>query len=565
MKRKILPLLGLAVLVALQAAVAWNGRLGWKGGTVETDPEAKVRLLGRAERIFPWNAAVPFELGKAHFERAVAALSDPAVRDRSLGLSVEAFMRALRLDPGSPAAHFHLGQTLLYMSYLSLPAPLPYFEEYRRAARLTGRNSVIHFEVGKVLLGRWEALSAGERAFASDILRRTLAGGDAARLTAVLETWALEVGDHALADSFLPDDPSALRVYARFLGERGLSLAERHKALARAERLEFVRAGREIDEGRREAESYLLAEASARFRGALDALGKIRFYQGLAGLELIDAAEYERSRRTARRLLAMNRVEETRSLVDEDGVVAAYLDGGDEFTALGDFERFLKERGLLGEGPTAAAPFKDLPTLAFRLSLDFQMNRYRDIVRVGDLLASSSVVVVPSGRPSYVRILNLIGEACLKLDHVYEAERHFRLALEAEPENADALLGLERCYGRLNDEARAAEVRLRIEGVAGPAVVDLGRKRLARGETLTVELVTDGRPGTFRLDLAADPAAGPSVAAVVVDGRVVWEGNGDTGSVVFPAREKPGRSVLVIEAVAGAVVAVSVTRAAGPV
>ncbi len=553
-------LVGLAALAALQAAVAWSGWLLGKGSVEGTDPAERIRVLERAEAVFPWNAAVPFELGKAQFERGVRALGDPAVRDPAFELSVEAFLRSLRLDPGDAAAHFHLGQALLYMSYLSLPVPIPYFEEYERAARLTGHNSLIHFEVGRVLLGRWPALAPEEREFAVDILRRSLAAGDDERLRAVLETWALEAADYGLIESVLPDDAGALRTYARFLGERALSPARRHEALARAESLDLVRAGREIDAGRRDAESFRLPEAAGRFRTALKALSGIRFYQDLAGSELIDPAGYEGLRRTALRLLAMTSIEGTRSLVDEDGVVAAYLAAGDEFSAMGEFERFLKERGLLGEGPTATAPFKDLPTLAFRMTMDFHLNRYRDIVRTGDLLASSSIVVAPSGRPSYVRVLGLVGEANLKLDNVYEAERQFRLALDVDPENLDALLGLERCYGRLNDEERAAEVRRRIESVVSPARMDLGARRLAKGETYKVTIVSDGLPANLRLDFRAEPTGSAPLVAVVLNGRVAWEEKGDTGFAVIPARLRAGPNSLEVEAVGGPLTLISVAR-----
>jgi tetratricopeptide (TPR) repeat protein len=562
LKKKLLPLAGLVLLGALQAAAVWNGRLLWKGRAVAAAQDDKVRLLRRAEAVFPWDATAPFELGKAYFERGVEALADPAARDRSFGFAVEAFLRSLRLDPGVAAVHFHLAQTLLYMSYVPLPTPLPYFEEYRRAARLTGHNSQIYFDVGKVMLGRWPSLAPDEKAFAVDVLRRSLAGGDEERLLDVLETWRLEVGDYGLVLRILPDDAAALRVYARFLGERSLSLEERHAALARAEGLEFLAAQGEVDAGRHETEAFRLAEAADRFRAALAGLGRIKFYQALAGRQTIDPEEYEKLRRTARRLLAMNRIEATRSLIDEDGAVAAYLAGGDEFTALGEFEGFLEERGLIGEGSTAQSAFKDLPTLAFRLSLDFLMNRYRDIVRVGDLLASSSIVVAPSGRPSYVRILGLIGEADLKLDYVYEAERHFRMALEVEPENLEALLGLERCYGRLNDEGRVAEVRAVIARLTGPAAIDLGGKNLAKGESCAVELLSDGRPETIRIELVPEPAGGSALVAVFLNGRVVWENNGDTGFVTIPASLRPGRNSVEIEAVGGAVRLGSIVRAA---
>jgi len=560
LKKKILLLAGLGVLAAFQAAVVWNGRLFWKGSAVATDPAEKVRILRRAEAVFPWNDAVAFELGKAYFESASEALDDPAARDRSFGLAVEAFLRSLRLDPGRAATHFHLAQTLLYMSYLSLPAPVSHFEEYTRAARLTGHHSQIFFDVGKVLLGRWPSLSAEEREFAVDVLRRSLAGRDEKRLAEILETWRLEVRDYGLIGRVLPEDAASLRAYARFLGEKALSLEERHAALARAERLEFLRAKAELDAGRRESEAYRPGEASVRFRAALEALEGIKFYQKLAGRELIDPGEYDEARRTALRLLAMGRVDQTRSLVDEDGAIAAYLVSGDTFAALGEFERFLKERGLLGDAPTAASPFKDLATLAFRMDLDFQLNRYRDIVRVGDLLAASSVVVAPSGRPSYARILRLVGEADLKLDYVYEAERYFRMALEVEPESLEALLGLERCYGRLNDEAKAAEIRGRIVLLTGPDAIDLGGRSLPKGESFAVDLISDGRPTALRFGFEPDQPGGTPLTAVFLNGRIAWEGPAKAGGAAVPAELAAGRNSLVIEAVGGPLRLTSILR-----
>ncbi len=97
--KKILTIAGLAVLVLVQAVVAWNARLCWRARAVETDPEAKIRLLRRAEAVFPWNEEVSLELGRAYFSRGAEALGDPARRDRSFELSVAAFLRSLRLDP----------------------------------------------------------------------------------------------------------------------------------------------------------------------------------------------------------------------------------------------------------------------------------------------------------------------------------------------------------------------------------------------------------------------------------------------------------------------------------
>lgn len=546
--KKILLIAGLAVLVLLQASVAWNARLYWRAKDAAAGAETKTRFLARAEAIFPWNAAVPFELGKIDFERATEALGDPAERDTLFSRSVGSYLRSLRLDPASPAAHFELGQALLYMSYLGLPEPVGHFEEYRRAAELTGHNSQIHYDVGKVLLGRWETLAPGEKDFAIGILKSSLAGESEDRLPDLLETWRLSSRDLAVIDAILPDDAASLRTYAQFIGERGLSLEARRSALARAEAREVARAKSELDRGRREAEFFRTAVSSERCAAALAALRSVKFYQTLAGTELFDPREYAETLKAVRRLLAMNRIDETRSLSDPDRTIAAYLALEDDFTALGEFETFIKERGLLA-GDEPGSPFRDLETLAFKTELDFALNRYRDIARVGALLTESSLVIAPSGRPGYVRILRLIGESNLKLDNVYEAERYYRMALDAAPDDLDVLLGLERCYGRLNDEADAAAVRRAIGRLTSPAEIDLGGRLVRKGETFAVELVTTGGSRTVRLDFAPAPPGGCPLVGIYLNGRVVWEENGDTGSGEFPASLQPGRSTLEITAV----------------
>jgi hypothetical protein len=554
LKKKTLLLFALAVLVAFQAAVAWNAHLYWKAKAPAAGPEERIRLLQRAAAVYPWNDLVAFELGKAAFERGAEALGNPAERDALFSRSVGSFLRSLRLNPGSPEVHFHFAQTLLYMDYLSLPAPVPYFEEYKKAAELTGHNSQIYFEVGRVLLARWETLSAAEKDFTLDILRKTLSGKDEGRLLDLLETWNLEVRDTSLIDRILPEDAGLFRAYARFLGEKSLAPEARRTALARAEQLDLLRAKNELDLGRREAEAFRGAEASAHYARALEALGAIKFYQALAGRELFDAREYAETLKSARRLLAMNRIEETRSLADADGAIAAYLEIEDEFTPLGEFEAFIKERGLLGEAPTAASPAKDLQALAFRMALDFQQNRYRDIVRVGDQLASSSLVISPSGKASYVRVLRLIGESNLKLDYIYEAERYFRMALEIEPENLSVLLGIERCYDRLNDEDKAAEARRTIDRLVTPVTIDLGGRLLRKGEAFEEALVTDGRPRRISLEFAPAAAGSRPLVAVFFNGRVVWEGIAGAGPVSFPVSPRPGGNSLEITAVSDPVV-----------
>ncbi|HYA48337.1 MAG TPA: hypothetical protein VEG35_01450, partial [Burkholderiales bacterium] len=109
MKRTFL-LAGLAVLAAFEVAVYWNARLLERANGLAGDPAEKARVLGRAARLYPWNDRVSLELGMARSESAAQALGNVAARDAAFAESVRHFLRALRLNPGSAAAHFELAQ-----------------------------------------------------------------------------------------------------------------------------------------------------------------------------------------------------------------------------------------------------------------------------------------------------------------------------------------------------------------------------------------------------------------------------------------------------------------------
>lgn len=546
--KKVLLLAGLAALAVLQGAYAWNARLGWRARAVAQNPEEKLRLLRRADAVFPWSSAVSFELGQAYFEQGAEAMGDPEARDPLFRKAIASYLRSLRLDPGSAAAHLGLGQALLYAGYAGLPTPLPYFDEYKRAAQLAGHTSQIHYEAGLVLFERWDSLKPEEQDFAARLLKSALAGPGEARLQGLLESWYLSGHEPGRMERVLPDEAGALRAYARFLGERSLSLEDRQSALARAEALEVARARAEAERSRRAADAGMPSESAFRGNVALDALKSVRFYQALTGKELFAPQEYDRLLKSVRRLLAMSWVIENPSLDDPEGILAAYLDAEDDLGALGAFERFLKERHLLDEG-SGGTPFRSMKALAFRLGLDFKLGRYHDISGIEGLLASSSTVLAPSGRESYARILRLIAEASLRLNNDIEAEAFFRKAREVGPESLDLLLGLERCYRSAGDETKAAEMREAALKLTTPQELDLGGRAVAKGQTARIDLVTTGGPRAFRLDFGPSEPGTVPLVSIFLDGRVVWEKYGDTGIAEFTGTVKEGPARLEITAV----------------
>ena len=548
-KALILAALGLLGLAAVCSYA--NIHLYYAAKAMTDDPAARIRLLEKANRVFPWNDLVHFELGKAYFERGVEDLGNVISRDADLRRSFASFERSLRLDPGALQAHFQFAQSLLYMTYLSLPAPVSYFEEFKKSALLTGHNSQIFFEVGKVLLSRWTGLSPAERVFTSDILERMLAQKDKEKLVSVLQVWDIDARDYALMDTILPEDPATLRLYARFLGEKALSVEARQKAISRAESLEYLTAEGEAEAGQRALDSFRTAEAVTHFSACLSILGNIKFYQTLTGEILIDPKEYADLRKSAHLNLAKCRIEETRSLESAEPDLEAYLSLEDRSSAVGDLETFLKERSVLPAEPALNA--KDLKPLVFQLRLSFRQNRYRDITRIGASLEQGLVFVPEAMKADLLETYEIIGDAFQKLDYIYEAERFYDKALDGRPGSLALLLKIRKGYERLNDEAGLLKADKAILAALTPAEQVLGGVPVPKGTERAIPLVLEA--GRIALDLAFE-ASGEGLGAVAsleFNGRVVWEDRVGPAGCTVKAEAATGTNSLVLGAISAPV------------
>lgn len=549
--KKALWLAALAVLGLAAVCSYANIHLYYRAKAMSGDPAARIRLLEKANGFFPWNDLVHFELGKAYFERGVENLGNVGRRDADLRRSFANFERSLRLDPGALQTHFQFAQSLLYMTYLSLPAPVSWFEEYKKAALLTGHNSQIFFEVGKVLLSRWPNLSPAERVFTRDILKRMLAGRDKERLAAVLQVWDLNARDYALMDAILPEEPVTLRLYARFLGEKALSVKARQTALSRAEGLEYRTAAGESEAGQRALDSFRTVEAITHFSACLGILKNIKFYQALEGEILIDPKEYADMRRSAYLNLAKCRIEETRSLESAEPDLEAYLSLEDRTSAVGDLETFLKERSVLPAEPALNA--KDLKALAFQLRLSFRQNRYRDITRFGASLEQGLVFVPEAMKPDLLETYEIIGDAFQKLDYLYEAERFYDKALDGRPGSLALLLKIRKGYERLNDDAGLRKADEAIRAALTPQEQALDGAPVPKGTERAFPLALEA--GRLALELAFATYGddlGP-LASLEFNGRVVWEGLIGPSGCTVTAEAASGTNSLVLGAISGPV------------
>jgi tetratricopeptide (TPR) repeat protein len=555
--KKILTLTALGLIGLAAICLYWNAHLYYRAKDTIEDPAERVRLLETANAFFPWNDLVQFELGKACFELGSENLGEVGRRDADFRKGLQGFETSLRLSPGSLQAHFQMAQSLLYMTYLSLPVPIGYFEEYKKTALLTGHNSPIFYEVGKVLFSRWPELSAAEKDFTLDILKKLLAQKDEEKLLTLLRIWDMNVKDYAVIDRFLPEDPAADRAYAGFLGERGLSLEERQKALSQAENLEYLKAKNEFEQGQRVFDYFQVDKAAGHFSACLDILKNIRFFQTLAGQPLIDRKEYEDLRKFAHLNLAKCKIEGTRRLEDAESEIDAYLSLEDQVAALGEFETFLKERGVLSAEPVLNV--KSLKQLAFRLRLAFKQNRYRDITGVGASLERSLLIVPDDMKADLVGVLVVVGDAYQKLDYIYESEKSYIKALYIDPRNLDALRKLRKCYERLNDAEKAKAAEERFQRVLSPRKQSFERFSLGKGQAHPFALALEAGKITLNLVFSNRQAVPGPLVSLDFNGLVIWEGYAGPGGLALSVDAVTGPNSLVLRAVSGPVTPVSLT------
>jgi tetratricopeptide (TPR) repeat protein len=246
--KKIILIFALIVVGVADVLIYWNSHLYYRSKMIE-DSEEKIEILEKLNKFYPSNDLVFYELGKAYFDLGKRNIKDRAKSNTYLSNSIQNFSRSIRIYPASQFSHFNFAQSLYYMSFLSPSLDFNSYDEYKKAAILAGHNSQIFYEVGRIFLSRWSELSDEDRDFTVKILRKLMGGKDREMLRSLMHVWEMNVKDYEVMEKILPEDPEIYRMYAKFLGEKSLSLKERQRILADAEFMEFERAKEEHNSG----------------------------------------------------------------------------------------------------------------------------------------------------------------------------------------------------------------------------------------------------------------------------------------------------------------------------
>jgi len=483
--------------------------------------ERKIALLESEQKSFHVNDLLYHELGKAYFDAGVNRLQDTAMRNADFQNSYRNFIRSLTLNPLSANAHFDFAQALQYMNFLNLPFQENYFDEYKKAALLSGQNIKIYSEVGRVLFSRWSTLSPQEKQLALDIVRFVLFKKEPEKVNVFLNIWDLNIKDYGVLEKIFPQDAAVDRQVGQFLGEKTLSQDERLRFLSQAETLEFRKAKEEYRLGLTDFNALKIGEAKIHFQTALASLQNIVFYQNLTSKNSIDTLEYNNLLKSVHLGLAKCILEETRKLDEAISHLYAYLDLEDEPSFVGEVEAFLRERGLIEE--KSGMNFRDFSRFALELFLGFKQNRYREIVQAGQSLERSLLVIPEGTKQDYARILELVGDSYQKLDYLYESNNFYQKAVDMGRQDVLLFLKMRKNFERLNDAEKLAQVDKSVEALLEFKETQFQGLLLKKGEPFAQKIILNGSKFLLSYGFEEKLSEPFPLISIMFNGQMIWD------------------------------------------
>jgi len=530
----------------LDIFVYWNNHLYYRAKK-ESNVETRIKSLERSIQFCPLNDLVFYELGKSYLDSCVAALSDTTSAQSFIEKSVLNLRQSIRINPASPYSHIYLAQALLQLDILAPGKAAGFNEEYKKASYLAGEDSQIYRQVARYFLSRWPRLSPEDQEFTLDIMRKIAAKKAPEQISQLLNIWEMNSGDYEIMEKVLPSDPQVYRQYARFLGEKSLSLSERQKFLSWSEFLEFQRAKRDFRSGELELFAFQVQAAYGHFQSVLDRLKGIQFYQNLLREDLINTGEYLSLLRSTWLNLAKCRAEERAGLADIEGYLLQFLSLEDRPKEVSNLEAYLRQRGVLSQ--ELSKGFDDLSRLAFELWLDYKQTKYRDIIKLGGEIEDSFVVVPQKGKSDFVRILQLIGDSYQKIDFLYDGGDIYRKALAVDPTNLETLLRLRQNYERLGQEGQRQEVDRTIGKVISPAEISPGSSWIDKGKPFAQRFILEGKKIELDLHFAGQKGSGEPLISVFFNGHIVFEEYLEQNIILLKIETRAGDNMLQIMSV----------------
>jgi tetratricopeptide (TPR) repeat protein len=517
------------------------------------DWEKQISVLTKAVKFYAWNPDIHFNLGNIHLQAGSFLPGDREKSHFHFEHAIGCYEKSLRLNPVSPYTHFSLGRTLQNLSFYMPEYADRSFAEYRKAALLSGHNTTIFFQTGKVFLSRWNDLSGNDREFTIRILRKIMENAEEEKIKELMQIWDMNVRDYDVMHRILPEKADVYRFYADFLGEKSLSIQERRRYLAEAEFIDYMQARELHEHAENEYFDYDMHSSFSEFQLCWKYLRRIKFYQNLTGDNLIDNKEYDQTCTSVLLYLVKAGVDSGRKFEVVKGYAEEYLRRENQVSSVRELDEFLQERRIIGKEFTGN--LEDMDRFSFHVYLAYKENRYRDIMRIGRLIKDSLVMISDENRAQYVRILQMVGDANQKAEYIFDAVEFYRKALETDPENIPTLVRLRQSLSRLNKEKEVDRINEQINQIISSQHSSWKDKRILKRERYHRKLILDGTDRELNILIETETGGESPLISVFWNGKAAWEGylsteGGEQRNMIsLPLETAAGENDLIIEAV----------------
>jgi hypothetical protein len=533
--KNVIILTALVILVLLDMGIYWNAHLYYSA--LKTNNAAKkVDLLETANRIMPFNEQVWTELGQFYFQAGTNKLNDPDLIISNLEKAYRCLERAVKLNPGFYQSHFYLAHTLLYLSYFS-SVDVDAYEIFKKAALLTTFDTQIYFEVGRIMLSNWDDLTESDKKFTVDLLKNVVASGDEEKLLDVLQIWSISISDYHIAEQLIPINPTSYRLYSRFLGEKSLSLRERHKYLIKAETWEFSEAKREYIRGNREFNLFQINSALEHYQKSLRLLNGIRFYQIFSDHQTINKNEYHDLLKDVYLAIIRVWIQKEKDYKKAEPYLLQYFDFENDLSKLDEFETFLHSKGLLETKPSEIE--KDPESLYLKTLLNYKMNRFQKIVTEWESFREKYFNPSPENKEYYLRIFQLVGDSYQKIDFIYNAEVFHQKALDIDENRLDTLLRMRLNHLRQNDQYKLEQINKKIKTLVTPREMEFNDLIIEKNHSCDIPLNIEGEPIRISLFFKEDSQTQLPLVTLLFNGEVIFEDFVLENLITFEVDPKP--------------------------
>jgi len=498
------------------------------------DLETKIQILERANRVYPWNDRVFYELGKAYFTSSIEGLIEGLDCVSLIQNSSESFNRSLQLNPANPFCHFYYAQSLLYENLLIPASENRIFKEFKSAAQLAGENRELCFEAGKRLFARWKDLTNKDRVFVLEILKKTLERMPVQKFSQLMRAWEMNIRDVGILEKFMPEDPQVHRLCGAFLGEKSFPLSDRHKMLSKADFLQLKEAERLLESGKREYNSSRLDEAEKLFVFCLGSLYKIRFFHKLSGQYTFADSQFQYLFKSVNYYLARCIIESDGRLGEILEYIHGYLDLEEDDNKLREFESYLAQHEFF--------------SISIQVHLFYKLGRYQDLVNIGDRLHEGTFDMPDLNNEYLRRIFIFIGEAYQRKGQLLEAATFYERSIQIDPSDLLTLMKALQVYSDLSQEENILEVDKKIRKAERSKVRIFPDRIISHDSEFSQSFYFDGANVMMELNFQAVLVDKSTLITVELNREVVWDNYLEEDIVSIEIKPVPGKNTIQIKA-----------------